>query len=204
MSGVPGIIPNGPEFKALYIPGTYISNNRDGSGGAVDVVPNLPLTLSGWVYLRRYTNYFGEVFNKQYALNAWSSPFLSFGFQTQNTSDGSLEFYVAINGTLQVIRSNVNFFYLPLGRWAHIGGTYDGTTMRMFINGVQASQATVAGSTITYAPQGSRGQWYTGGIPGSSTNQAAPIIVQDIRIANVARPASYFANIYRQSFLTGE
>ena len=49
---------------------------------------------------------------------------------------------------------------------------------------------------IDYGTAGNRGQWYVGGIPGTTTNQDSPIIVQDIRVANVARPQSYFQNIY--------
>ncbi len=197
---VPGPIPYNGKFNALYIPGSHISNVRNGAGGAVDVVPT-QLSLSGWIFMRRYTSFFAEVFNKQYFLNSWSSPFLSFGFQMQNTNDGSIELYITVNGGLQVIRS-ANFHVVPLGRWSHIGGTWDGSTLRLYINGVLVNSSPFTG-TITYASVGQRGFWYAGGIPGSSTNQEAPIIVQDVRLANIARPQSYFANIYRQSFLTG-
>lgn len=185
--------------QAMYVPSAYLVNARNGSGGGADTLVTPTVSISGWVFLRRYTNYFAEVFNKQYFLNGWSSPFLTFGFQMQNTNDGSIELYITLNGTLQVIRSNVNFFYLPQGRWCHVGGTWDGSTLRLYINGVLAVSAPIAG-TIDYGTVGNRGLWYSGGIPGTSTNQDAPIIVQDIRVANIARPQSYFANIYYNGF----
>lgn len=179
---------------AMYIPGTYLVNARNGTGGANDVAITPNVSISGWVFLRRNTNYFAEIFNKQYFLNGWSNPFITFGLQTQNTNDGSLELYVALNGTLQVIRSGASF-PIPVGRWSHVGGTWDGSTLRMYINGLLVVSSPLTG-TIDYGTAGNRGQWYTGGIPGTSTNQDPPIIVQDIRIANVTRPQSYFANIY--------
>lgn len=178
---------------AMYIPSAYLVNARNGSGGANDVVITPNVSISGWIFLRRNTNYFAEVFNKQYFLNSWSSPFLTFGLQMQNTNDGSIEMYITVNGTLQVIRSGSSF-PVAVGKWTHVGGTWDGSTLRLYINGLLAVSSPFTG-VIDYGTSG-RGQWYTGGIPGTGTNQDSPIIVQDIRIANVARPQSYFANIY--------
>ena len=189
VSGAQGLLGN-----AMYIPSTYLVNVRNGSGGANDILITPNVSISGWILLRRNTNYFAEVFNKQYFLNGWSSPFLTFGFQMQNTNDGSIEMYITLNGTLQVIRSGAAF-PIPAGRWSHIGGTWDGSTLRLYINGTLVVSSAFSGS-IDYGTLGNRGQWYVGGIPGTGTNQDSPIIVQDIRIANVTRPQSYFANIY--------
>jgi len=179
---------------AMYIPSAYLVNARNGTGGANDAVISPNVSISGWIFLRRNTNYFAEVFNKQYFLNGWSSPFLTFGFQTQNSNDGSMELYVTLDGVLQVVRSG-STFPVPVGRWSHIGGTWDGSTLRLYVNGILTTSSAFSGS-IDYGTLGNRGQWYTGGIPGTSTNADSPIIVQDIRIANVTRPQSYFANIY--------
>jgi len=180
--------------RALYVPGSFVSPNHDGAGGANDVIVTPTLTLSGWVFVRRSPNFFAELFNKQYFLNGWSSPFLTFGIQMDNTSDGQWHFYITLNGTLQSVSSGSNNVIAP-GRWYHIGGTWDGATLIAYMNGSVVASSAFSG-TIDYGTAGNRGQWYAGAIPGSATVQGAPALIQDIRVANIARPQSYFANIY--------
>lgn len=188
-------------FDAMYIPSAYLVNARNGSGGANDVVFSPNISLSGWINMRRYTNYSAEVFNKQYFANGWSTPFLTFGFQTVSSSDGQCDLYITTTtgaqgaGTLQTQLRTPTPFVIPRGIWSHIGGTWDGTTMRFYLNGNLITSANYTG-TIDFNTLGGRGQWYVGGIPGTTTNADSPIIVQDIRVANVVRPQSYFANIY--------
>lgn len=189
ISNVSGVV-----GKAIYIPGSFTSPNHDGAGGANDIPVTPNISMSGWVNIRRSPNFFAEIFNKQYFLNNWVNPFLTFGIQMQNTSDGQWQFYITLNGTLQVISSGSNNVIAP-GRWYHVGGTWDGATLTQYMNGSVIASSQFAG-TIDYGTAGNRGQWYTGCIPGSSTIQGAPAIVQDIRVANIARPQSYFANIY--------
>jgi hypothetical protein len=185
----------GPLGNAMYSPSAYLVNARNGTGGANDVLVTPNVSLSGWVYIRRATNFFGEIFNKQYFLNGWSAPFLSFGFQLLNTSDGQLDCYITIGGVLQAQLRTPTIHTMPTSRWCHLGGTWDGSTMKMYINGDLVTSGNYTG-TIDYGVAGNRGQWYVGGIPGTSTNQDGPIIVQDVRVANIARPQSYFQNIY--------
>lgn len=182
----------GPMGNAMYIPSAYLVNARNGSGGANDILVTPNVSLSGWVFLRRSTNYPAEIFNKQYYLNGWSSPYLTFGFQTHTVSD-QCDLYITLGGVLQTLRTPTSY-PMPIGRWFHLGGTWNGSTMNFYVNGSLHATANYSG-TIDYGA-GPRGQWYVGGIPGTSTNQDSPIIVQDIRVANVARPQSYFKEIY--------
>lgn len=139
------------------------------------------------------------MFNKQYFANGWSNPFLTFGFQLDNTNDGRCQAYCTINGTLRSVQTPVAY-PIPVGRWSHIGSTWDGTTLTFYLNGILVASTSAFPGSIDYGSS-NRGQWYVGGIPGSTTNQEAPAIVQDIRLANVARPQSYFANIYYNGFI---
>jgi hypothetical protein len=184
----------GPLGDAMYSPSAYLVNARNGTGGANDVLVTPNISLSGWIFMRRGTTYPAEIFNKQYFLNGWTNPFLTFGFQTHTTNDGQCDLYITLNGTLQFIRTP-NTYVIPIGRWSHIGGTWDGSTLKFYINGNLSVSSAFSG-VIDFNSASSRGQWYVGGIPGNATNQDPPIIVQDIRVANIARPQSYFQNIY--------
>jgi hypothetical protein len=186
---------SGPLGDAMYIPSAYLVNARNGCGGANDVLVTPNVSLSGWILLRRYTTYPAEIFNKQYFLNGWSNPFLTFGFQTVSSNDGQCDLYITLGGTLQTQLRTPTAYVLPVGKWCHIGGTWDGATMKFYVNGSLVASSAYSG-TIDYGTLGNRGQWYLGGIPGTGTNQDSPIIVQDIRVANVVRPQSYFANIW--------
>jgi hypothetical protein len=53
-----------------------------------------------------------------------------------------------VNGTAQ----------LPLNTWSHLAATYDGTALRLFVNGTQAGTGTYAGSLAT-----STGELWIGG-----------------------------------------
>lgn len=190
ISGAQGLFGN-----ALYVAGTPVTSSVDGAGGANDLaLISTNVSLSGWVFLKRYSNNPLELFNKQYAINSWSAPFLSFGFQMVNSNDGQCDLYITFGGTLQTQLRTPTAYILPLGRWIHIGGTFDGSTMKFYVNGSLAISGSYSGS-IDYRGSG-RGEWYCGGIPGTGVNQTGSAIFQDIRVANVLRPQSYFQNIY--------
>lgn len=178
--------------SSLYVAGTPVTSNVDGAGGASSTLITPNISLSGWVLVKRYSSAPLELFNKQYFANGWSNPYLTFGFQMTSSNDGRCDLYITLNGVLQSINSG-SAYLIPQGKWSHIGGTWDGTTLKFYVNGSLANSSGFSGS-ITYS--GTPGQWYCGGIPGTSTNQTGCAIFQDIRVANVARPASYFANIY--------
>lgn len=182
--------------SALYIAGTPVTSSVDGAGGANDLaLITTNVSLSGWVFIKRYSSSLMELFEKQYRLNNWSAPFLSFGFQMLNSSDGECDLYITFGGTLQTQLRTPTAYVIPVGRWTHIGGTFDGSTMKFYINGSLAASGSYSG-VVDYNTLGSRGEWFCGGIPGTSTNQTGCAIFQDIRVANVVRPQSYFANIY--------
>jgi concanavalin A-like lectin/glucanase superfamily protein len=189
VSGAQGLF--GP---ALYTAGQPTTSNVDGAGGANDLLVTPNLSLSGWVFIKRYSSTPLELFEKQYRLNNWTSPFLTFGFQMTNSADGRCDLFITLNGTLQSVNTGTPYL-IQQGKWTHIGGTWDGSTLRFYVNGSLANSAGFSG-TIDYNTLGSRGAWFVAGITGTSTNQTGSAIFQDIRVANVVRPASYFANIY--------
>jgi hypothetical protein len=191
ISGAQGLFGN-----AMYIAGTPVTSSIDGAGGANNVTTGNAISLSGWVFLKRYSSNPLDLFYKQYFLNAWSNPFLTFGFQMVNSNDGQCDLYITQgNGVLQTQLRTPTAYILPLGKWIHLGGTFDGSTMKFYVNGNLITSGSYVGN-IDFNSNSARGGWLIGGIEGSSTNQTACAIFQDIRMANVVRPQSYFANIY--------
>jgi fibronectin type 3 domain-containing protein len=72
---------------------------------------------------------------------------------------------------------------LPQGSWTHLAQTYDGTTVRLYVNGVQVASTVLGGSVITstnpleIGGDGIYGQYFQG-------------LIDEVRVYNVARTPS--------------
>src|SRR3990172_8196128 len=101
ISNAQGLLDIDGSTNALYIPGSVlVSTVRNGAGGSNDTVISPNISLSGWIFMRKYPSVAGEIFNKQYFVNGWSSPFLTFGFQMHTSQDGQVDLYITIAGVL--------------------------------------------------------------------------------------------------------
>ena len=94
------------------------------------------LTLATWVYpdtlpsrVMRFITLGGEKAVLRYDGSSYGGP-------------GQLHFYVKIGGSLRHIRANNT---LTAGEWQFVAGTYDGSVMRLYRNGVQVGSRTVSG-----------------------------------------------------------
>ena len=63
-----------------------------------------------------------------------------------SSSVGQLNFGVRIGGTYQYLRVNG---VLTVDTWYHVAGTYDGTTQRVYLNGVEKDSQTLGGALDT-------------------------------------------------------
>lgn len=178
--------------SAYYMPGQLISSNHDGSGGANNVVVTPNISISAWIFIRKYASGYGAIFNKQYYPGGWSSPYIGIGLYINNTTDGRWIAYISTSGVLRNLTMAGNYI-LPVGTWCHIGQTWDGTTLTAYLNGTAVGTLVPGGGDIDY---GSNGKWFIGAVPDTGTLDAYPIIIQDVRVADIVRPQSYFANIY--------
>ena len=76
---------------------------------------------------------------------------------------------------------------LPVGVWSHVASTYNGTTLRLYVNGSQVGQLAVAGSIATSASalhiggNGAWGEWFNG-------------TIDEVRVYNRALGASEIQN----------
>lgn len=184
---------------------------RNYASGASTVTINPPLTVSAWVNLRSYTtNNNQSVIGKEYRNpslngNVWSAPFYALVINiTTGDSGGDWQIGLAENSSTSVTFT-VTDFPVPLGTWSHIGFTLDGAFIRAYLNGCQMiasgnpTVTTVAYTGLSYTDGTTGfGAWKIGAIinTGSGSKEEMNGQVQDVRIANIARPLSYFQKVF--------
>lgn len=206
-----GIFGNCPQIPSTSNFPVGSSATRNYAAGAKNILITPPLTVSCWVYLRSYTTTNNQqIITKEYrdsgSTSSWTAPFFSITIETLTTnSGGDWSISVANSGGTQVTQT-ITDFPIPLGVWSHIGMTHDGSNIRAYLNGCQMiyySGATQLNSTaasgISYT-DGSNGFgfWRIGAITatGSTSKEEPSANIQDVRVANVARPLSYFKKVY--------
>jgi subtilisin-like proprotein convertase family protein len=148
-------------------------------GTGSDLNPTTALTLEGWIYPTAYSTTSGSgVITK----NASTSYFLGFN----NT--GRVFFYPK-GGFGQYLNSRTTTL-IQLNTWTHLAATYDGTTTRIFINGVQDTSTTV----ITGAIGVNTDSLYIGAErSGGSVTSFYNGYMDEVRMWGVARSAAEIA-----------
>ena len=105
-----------------------------------------PFTLEAWIF-PYLTKQYGVVAGK--CGTGWSDQTSLFSLYVSNT--------VTFNVSNAVTSKNTSVYSLQpasIGKWTHIAGTYDGTTLKLYINGVLNSQASMTSGPLqlTSAP----------------------------------------------------
>ncbi len=95
------------------------------------------ITLEAWIYPTAWkTNvYEGNVINKEYNTS-------NYGYMLRVGGSGQLNFAIG-DGTWRELTTGS---ILKLNAWQHIAATYDGTKMRVYLNGVAVDSSTVTAS----------------------------------------------------------
>lgn len=97
--------------------------------------------------------------------------------QDRYNGQPKLDFYIKTNGGLHHVQSAVGA--MEVGKWYHIAGTWDGTTMKLYLNGKLIGQSTPGGSLDS--PDGS--------IRISHVTETMDGYIDEVRIWNTARTA---------------
>lgn len=194
--------------SSVQFTGNNSGSPRNTINGANSFLPQPPITVSMWYYVRAYNNtgFTQHGLTKQTTTGNWSgSLFGSVDLAQSRTYAGQSNqfdfYYNTGSGQPGGDVVTVPDLTIPLNTWCHIGMTYDGVTVDGYINGnnVGTNVASPAGN-IFYS--GTPGPWFIGAIPsGSGSPEESSASYCDIRIANVVRPQSYFQNIYQSGIL---
>lgn len=202
--------------NCVQLPGTTnfptgSSATRNYAVGAKTINIAPPITVSCWVYLRSYTTannttIIGKEYRDSSIISSWTTPFQAINITTL-TSNGGGDWMVQIATSVSTnVALTVTDFPIPLQTWSHIGITHDGTAIRAFLNGCQCIyysgttqlNSTAAGAISYTDGSNGFGFWRVGAITatGSANKEETNAQIQDVRIANIARPLSYFQSVY--------
>jgi hypothetical protein len=124
---------------------------------------NTLLTMCGWWKMvdRPGAAVYANLISKTFRPTTWTAPNLVAGLYTLPLSGtGGLEFNVYVSGVSKAV-SWANYGALPLGEWVMIAGTYDGSNLRLYLNGSLVS-TTPAPGTITWSTGGNASPWILG------------------------------------------
>jgi len=171
----------GQPQNALHLDGNddYINCGNDASLNITG-----PVTIEAWVYFDAVISQYVRIVEKDWATSYYLGS--TYGY------DG-ISFCMDANGDVNnVLESPTELIYQQI--WTHVAGTWDGSTLRIYINGDEVASMPWANPSIT----GSSNDVLIGKYYGNSTQNLTGYI-DDVRIWNVARTASELrADMYKE------
>jgi RHS repeat-associated protein len=175
---------------AAAFPGASNSYLRIPSNAQIK--PTSALTLEAWVNPTQLGNWH-EIFIVDYrADGTWNPPYVPYVLSAySNTSQ--IQFGITgSNGTNVVVNSTRS---MPLSQWTHVVGTYDGTTLRLYANGVAEPAINTTSAPISY---GSSRDLTLGNDTAYQSLTINPWngSMDEMRISSVARSADWIATEY--------
>ena len=176
--GTNGTLQNLPTWQTG--PAQFASNslNFDGIDDVVTIPDNNSLditaaiTLEAWVYATKNTGIQNVVSKSSQSINT------GYIFPRSDNGWASAVMYLHIGGGWRQLSAT----YPSLNTWNHLAATYDGTTMRVYINGTQAASAAQTGAITA-----NTNALALGNQPGYSEFFGGT--VDEVRVWNVARTA---------------
>lgn len=118
------------------------SATRNYAVGASSFNLQPPLTVSAWVHLRNFQtssnkHIIGKLFRDHTTTNNWATPFCALELTMATGNSGMDLFFGVVSRPFIQTSFTIIDFPLPIGQWAHIGFSHDGTNLTAFLNGSQ-------------------------------------------------------------------
>ena len=152
-----GTLITGPVWTAGKVGGAL---SFDGLDNYVEVPNSADLditdaiTIEAWVYMiSAPTNM--RVICKPYSISAWTSPYADYELVILNEATGWSGYpgravYFGLNlGGAWIYLGTTSLNTVPLDAWTHLAATYDGSSMKICINGIERAFRSVSGTIGT-------------------------------------------------------
>jgi hypothetical protein len=201
LGSTPGVDDNDPS----WIPGVFAGSALSFAGGDYVTIPSPSsleqqnLTVAAWVRAGSTPGQF------KYVVNMGGAPTCQTGSWGLYTGgDGGLSFYIADTNTHYYISPSAAPSTVWDGKWHNVAGTYDGKTLKMYLDGVQvgAPTAVPAGTQVDYNLATENGE--LGGHEPSTCNQDLTLTgdIDGVQVWSQALPVDTIWKILKTLFST--
>ena len=154
-----------------------------------NIVATAALTLEAWIKPAAFNNV-ARIICKAYSSNV--APWVNYCLRLDTPGPtGHVTMEVVTAGG--VVKGVTSTAAMAANNWHHVVGTYDGASVRIFVNGAEAATATAASGAIDTVAQSTM-IGYNNVAPGAGQNFSGTI--DEARISTVARTPEWIATEY--------
>ena len=151
-NGTLGNSPDADDQDPAWIPGVFFGSALSFGGNDLVRIPDSTSLEPANVTVAAWVRASGSPGQFKYVVGKGATGCLSGSYGLYSSDNGGLAFYIG-DGTNNFVRSPEA---LPAsvwdGKWHNAAGTFDGTTVRLFIDGVEVGHGTPSSTPITYNP----------------------------------------------------
>ena len=179
---------NGTNYGSTHTSG-YIDggNSFDGTNDYIDCGSKSSLDITNAVTIEAWVKRTGVGFGTYPGIvsRAQSTGFNRYQLRYKTTTKTGVQFFVGNSTKYGVANSSAN---LPLNTWTHVVGTYNGSKVSLFVNGVHQNSTTFTGSPNVASQILEIGRY--------TTSNYFSGYIDEVRVSNTARNSSWISTEY--------